>query len=205
MSEPSHIAWSDEDSPEVLRKRILALTEANQKLQRLLEEAEHNLDVTRRTLEARVAEQIVMQNACKANEERYRTLIGNIPGVVYRCANDAAWTMLFMSDQIEELSGYPASDFLENAVRTFSSIIHHDDIILVVDAVQAGLREQRSYTIEYRIKHRDGSIRWVYEKGRGIFDAGGEFLWLDGAIFDITSRVPDARNSRWRLDDRSQD
>ena len=36
--------------------------------------------------------------------------------------------------------------------------------------------------------HADGSVRWVYERGRGIFTASGEVEFLDGAIFDITAR-----------------
>ena len=193
------------DDIAMLKKRIDGLHDANTKLQRLFEEAQRNLEITKRNLESRIAEQLVLQNACKVNEERYRTLIDNIPGVVYRCANDAAWTMLFISNHVSELSGYPASDFIENSVRTYSSIIHNDDLILVVDAVQTGLRNKRPYTIEYRIKHANGSIRWMYEKGQGVFDPGGEFLWLDGAIFDITDRVPDASHGRWRADSVSQD
>ena len=175
-----------------LQQKIVHLQDANRKLQRLFEEAQRNLETTKRDLEARIAEHIILRSACQVNEERYRTLLSNIPGVVYRCANDAAWTMLFMSDQIFELSGYPTSDFIQNSVRTYASIIHDHDIILVVDAVQEGLRRKRPYTIEYRIKHADGRIRWVYERGQGVFGAGDEFLWLDGAIFDITDRVPDA-------------
>ena len=142
-----------------------------------------------------------MESACRLNAEKYLTLISNIPGVVYRCANDAAWTMQFISSTIEEISGYPASDFLDNAVRTYSSIIHGDDVMLVVNAVQNGLVARRPYVVEYRIKHQDGSIRWVYEKGRGVFDKGGEFRWLDGVIFDISDRIPATDDHQWRISD----
>src|SRR5262249_27264875 len=43
-------------------------------------------------------------------------------------------------------------------------------------------------SMEYRIVHRDGSVRWVYERGQGIHDADGKVLHIDGAIFDITAR-----------------
>jgi hypothetical protein len=49
-------------------------------------------------------------------------VVANIPGVVYRCACDAEWTIRFMSEHIEKLVGYPASDFTENGVPSYGSI-----------------------------------------------------------------------------------
>ena len=122
------------------------------------------------------------------SEVKFRTLVGNIPGVFYRCANDAAYTMEFISPAILELSGYPASDLIGNRVRTYASIIHADDMDLVNKAVEDGLNQRRAYVIEYRVVHRDGSIRWAREHGQGIFGETGELLHLDGAVFDVTER-----------------
>jgi len=120
------------------------------------------------------------------SEVKFRTLVGNIPGVFYRCANDAAYTMEFISPSIQELSGYPASDFIGNKARTYASIIHADDMDLVNKAVEEGLNQRRAYVIEYRVVHRDGSHRWAREYGQGIFGETGELLHLDGAVFDVT-------------------
>jgi len=122
------------------------------------------------------------------SEVKFRTLVGNIPGVFYRCANDAAYTMEFISPAIQALSGYPASDFVGNQVRTYASIIHADDMDLVNKAVEDGLNQRQAYVIEYRVVHRDGSTRWAREYGQGIFGEGGELLHLDGAVFDVTER-----------------
>ncbi len=122
------------------------------------------------------------------SEVKFRTLVGNIPGVFYRCANAAAYTMEFISPAILELSGYPASDFIGNKVRTYASIIDADDMDLVNKAVEDGINQRRAYVIEYRVVHRDGSIRWVREHGQGIFGEAGELLHLDGAVFDVTER-----------------
>jgi len=73
-------------------------------------------------------------------------------------------------------------------VRAYASIIHPDDMNLVNKAVDDGLSQRRAYVIEYRIVHRDGSTRWVREHGQGIFGEEGEFLHLDGAVFDVTER-----------------
>jgi PAS domain S-box-containing protein len=123
----------------------------------------------------------------RAGEVMLRSLVANVPGVVYRCACDADWTMEWLSDEIEELCGYPASDFLAGRTRTFTSVIHPDDRELVERSVQAGVRAGRPYTVEYRIVHRSGDVRWVLERGQAA-DAGDGRWWLDGAIFDITAR-----------------
>ncbi len=123
----------------------------------------------------------------KSSEQKFRTLIANIPGVCYRCANDAVYTMEFLSDSVEALSGYPAADFIGNRVRTFASLFHPDDAALVDKVVADALSHRRPYAIDYRIIHRDGSVRWVHEKGQGEFDEDGNLQHLDGAIFDVTA------------------
>src|SRR6185312_14275889 len=123
----------------------------------------------------------------KLSEQKFRTLIANIPGICYRCANDAAYTMEFLSESVETLTGYPAEDFIGNRVRTFASLFHPDDAAAVDKAVADALSHQRPYAIDYRVLHRDGSVRWVHEKGQGEFDDDGKLQHLDGAIFDVTA------------------
>jgi diguanylate cyclase (GGDEF)-like protein/PAS domain S-box-containing protein len=122
------------------------------------------------------------------SEERFRTLLSNIPGAMYRCDLDADWDMEFISDNIEAISGYPASDFIQSRVRTFASIIHPDDRQAVERIVGEAVSREEPFILEYRIVGADGGVRWVYEKGQGVFGPGGTVLWLDGAIFDITER-----------------
>jgi PAS domain S-box-containing protein len=128
------------------------------------------------------------EEALQASESRFKSLVSNIPGAIYRCAMDASWTMEFLSDAIEEMTGYPASDFVQNRVRSFASIIHPDDAASVEQSVLKSVRRKRSYSLEYRILHKDGQVRWVYERGRASFGKEGAVLWLDGAIFDITDQ-----------------
>ncbi len=123
----------------------------------------------------------------RAHESLLRSLVANIPGAVYRCACDEHWTMEWLSDEIEEISGYPASDFIDSAVRTFASVIHPDDREQVEHSVLDAVGARRPFTLEYRIRRRDGGERWVLERGQAQ-DAGDGRRWLDGAIFDITAR-----------------
>ena len=123
----------------------------------------------------------------RAGEALLRSLVANIPGAVYRCACDEDWTMLWLSDEIEEISGYPAADFIGSRVRTFASIIHREDREQVERSVMDGVEAGRPFTVEYRIVRRDGEVRWMLERGQAQ-DAGDGRQWLDGAIFDVTAR-----------------
>jgi PAS domain S-box-containing protein len=131
-----------------------------------------------------ITERKLTQEALRESEERFRTLVANVPGAIFRCAADADWTMEYVSDAIEEMSGYPASDFVHNEVRTFASIVHPEDADTLDDAVAEG----RAYETQYRIVHRDGGVRWLHERGQAATAADGT-VWLDGVIFDVTGRI----------------
>jgi PAS domain S-box-containing protein len=123
----------------------------------------------------------------RASEAMLRSLVDSIPGAIYRCACDGDWTMEWLSDEIETMTGYPASDFIGSAVRTFQSIEHPDDHQYVADRVMESVQTGRPFSLEYRLVRRDGSICWVLERGLAQ-QAGDGRWWLDGAIFDITQR-----------------
>lgn len=135
-----------------------------------------------------VSGQRIAERAHRQSENRFKTLVSNIPGAVYRCLCDRDWTMKFASDAIKEVSGYPAGDFIDNKVRSYASIIHEADRNMVEEAIHEGVSMKSPYEIEYRIVDSCGKIRWVYEKGRGVFSGDGKLEYLDGIIFDDTRR-----------------
>jgi diguanylate cyclase (GGDEF)-like protein/PAS domain S-box-containing protein len=122
----------------------------------------------------------------KESELKFKKLVDNLPGTIYRRALDSDWTINFISDEIESMSGYPASGFLNNRTRTFASIIFEDDRAFVEKIVLAGVNNNKPYQLEYRIISADGNIHWIYEKGQAITGPDNEVLYLDGALFDIT-------------------
>jgi PAS domain S-box-containing protein len=123
----------------------------------------------------------------RANEALLRAMVENIPGALYRGAWDRDWTMWWLSDEVETITGYPASDFINNSVRTFASVIHPDDRDYVERSVAEAVDASRPFNLEYRIVRRDGEVRWVLERGRAQ-DDGDARRRLHGAIFDITVR-----------------
>lgn len=125
--------------------------------------------------------------ALQKSESRFRALVASLPGAVYRCRNDADWSMSYLSDEIQVLSGYPSYDFINNRVRSFASVVHPDDLPITYRAVEAIARYE-SFELTYRLQHADGHSVWVREKGRGEYDAEGKLLWISGFIWDISDR-----------------
>jgi PAS domain S-box-containing protein len=120
-------------------------------------------------------------------ESLLRSLMTNVPGAVYRCEVDAEWTMLGIGDDIERITGYPASDFIANGVRSFSSILHPDDLDRAHEECRKAIEAQQPFALEYRVARAGGGWRWVLDRGVRTVDRDGH-QWLDGIIFDITER-----------------
>jgi PAS domain S-box-containing protein len=128
-------------------------------------------------------------NRLKEREDLLRSMFNNFPGAAYRCENNASWTMRYLSDAVEQLTGYPALDFLVENPRSFTDITHPDDVARVNEQVQMAVAEQQAFNIEYRIQRADGQWRHVQEIGRGVFNEAAELKFIDGFIWDIQSRV----------------
>lgn len=136
-----------------------------------------------------ISDRRAMIQALRASEQQFRSLIGNIPGISYRCILSEEYPIVFISDAVERVTGYPASDFLDNPPRrSFARLIHAADQLRVWEEVNRALREDRPYLIEYHLQHADGSFHWMWENGTGAKNDAGETVWLDGVILDITER-----------------
>ncbi len=114
------------------------------------------------------------------------SVASRLNGFFYRCQNDAGYTMLFMTEGIETLTGYPVNDFLNNRVRTFTSIVDPRDGAAVDAAVGAGVEKRAKWEIDYRLIKRDGHPLWIHESGAGIFDDNNQLLFLEGVCIDIS-------------------
>jgi diguanylate cyclase (GGDEF)-like protein/PAS domain S-box-containing protein len=119
-----------------------------------------------------------------------------LPGTTYEFElRDERWVMCAAGPEIESITGYPPSDFINHARRTYGSIVHPDDYEGMVAHFQDALARRAPYAIEYRVIHADGSTRWVQGHGRGICDENGVVTRIDGCFFDVTER----RQSEERL------
>lgn len=127
------------------------------------------------------------QAALQASEQRFRSLVSNLPGLVYRCTYDAAWTTLYMSRGFDAIGGYSVAAFERNE-HSLRDLVVEEDLPRIRKAVRAAVAAQSHYEVEYRIRGRDGRVHWIEDVGRPHFDDDGRVLWLDGVMFDVTER-----------------
>ncbi|WP_299569979.1 PAS domain S-box protein [uncultured Shewanella sp.] len=132
--------------------------------------------------------QMAIERKIKDSESRFRGLVANIPGAIYRTRIGDHWIMEYVSNNIADITGYPASDIIESNKLQFNTIIHPDDDAACFAAISEAINTQQSFDVEYRIYHRDGSIKWIQEKGKASYDEQGTPLWFDGSINDVTER-----------------
>jgi PAS domain S-box-containing protein len=130
----------------------------------------------------------------RRGEEQLRSLVGNIPGVAFRCRYQRDWAMLFISDAVEALTGWAAADFTAGRIG-FDRLIHPDDAERAWEEVSCAVAAGRPYQLEYRLFARSGALVWVSETGRGMAGAGDAVEWLDGVILDISEAK--ARNAEF--------
>jgi len=121
-------------------------------------------------------------------ERRLATLLGNLPGMAYRCRNDEHWTMEFVSQGCFRLTGYQPAELLGNRQIGYNEIIHPDDRAMVREEVQRGIAEKRQFQLVYRIRTRDGTEKHVWEQGVAILSDDGQVAALEGFITDITDQ-----------------
>ena len=136
----------------------------------------------------------------KERTRRLETLISNLPGMVYRALNEPGWPMKTVEGEVEALTGYPADAIQTNDVVWGKEVIHPDDREPVWEAVQEALAEDRPFEVTYRITTRDGDTKWMWERGRGVYDEGGDRSVLEGFITDITER----KSYQGRLEEEQQ-
>ncbi len=124
--------------------------------------------------------------ALRQNEEQFRLLAENAPGVIYLSRNDQRFTCFFLNDEVERLTGYGKAEFLEGG-RAFTDLTHPDDMEWIPALVRGALAEGKPFHYFFRLRHRSGEWRWVEKYGVGVF-RGDELLFIEGFLVDVTER-----------------
>ena len=122
------------------------------------------------------------------SELEFRTMVSTIPGTVYRSLPDDQRTMHFISPEVERLTGFPADEFLDNADRSFASVINPVDLEYVGEFIRGAVSRREPYYLEYRLEDAEGGTHYVFERGQAVYDDTGQAENLIGTIIDITDR-----------------
>lgn len=118
----------------------------------------------------------------------YELLLSNLHGMAYRCLNDKNWTMEYVSQGCYDLTGYTTNDLIGNSKISFNELILEEYRNVLWETWQKLLVEKKFFEGEYQIRTADGTVKWVWEKGCGVFDGSGNLLALEGFITDISEK-----------------
>lgn len=129
-----------------------------------------------------------IEKALIESEQILHTMLSHMPGIVYRALNNPDWEMLYLTEQIEELTGYSVIDFISGQ-QTFAGIMHPEDRQRIWDDVQRAIDTGSKFEFTYRITTKFGESRYFWEQGgvTGIDSATG-FVIIEGFIVDITAQ-----------------
>ncbi len=127
-----------------------------------------------------------VDNEAREIERRYRTLVEQLPLVVYVDALDESSSNIFTSEQIEPLLGYTVEEWRDDS-DLFVRTLHPDDRDRVLAAHTRTHRTHEPLSLEYRLLARDGSVVWVRDDGVVVLGDEGEPLYLQGYLLDITA------------------
>ncbi|HEY9645819.1 MAG TPA: PAS domain S-box protein, partial [Chroococcidiopsis sp.] len=134
------------------------------------------------------AERQQTEAALRESERRLSTLMNNLPGYVYRVANDPNYTPEFISDGVFNITGYRPEEYLIQRTISCGQEIHPEDAEQIWSVVQHAIIAHQPYECEYRIITKDNVQKWVWERGRGIYAEDGSLCFLEGFVTEITDR-----------------
>lgn len=135
-----------------------------------------------------ITQRKLTQSALIESERSKAVLLSHLPGMAYRCKNDARWTMEYVSAGCFKLTGYQPEQLLYNREIDYESVISPEYRPLLREERTRVLANKDSFKYEYEIITATGERKWVLEMGEGIFNADGELEALEGLILDISDR-----------------
>ncbi len=133
-----------------------------------------------------VSEFCGMADELAAKQRELTSLIDNVPGIVYRGHRD--WSISFIGAEAELVTGHAPDEFMSGTAK-WKEIILPDDLERVKETFRKAATERLgTLCVEYRIRHKDGGVRWVEDRRQLIYGENGVLARIDGLLSDITAR-----------------
>ncbi len=133
--------------------------------------------------ELRLKEQMLIDN-----ERNLKTLLNNLPSVIFRCHNEPVWDMDYLSEGFEKLTGYKPNEVFKTNALDLANIIHPDDRQPALEKIKDGLKKEGRFSVEFRIITKKNKLLWVFESGEILSTDNNAHGFIQGMLLDITDR-----------------
>ncbi|HNV72042.1 MAG TPA: PAS domain S-box protein, partial [Candidatus Ozemobacteraceae bacterium] len=134
-----------------------------------------------------VHERFETREALVQSDARFRSLVEQIPAVLYMAPVENVARLEFVSPQVEQLLGYTAADFLHQP-DLWRSCIHPDDLDRIEFRPKLTGMANRAFVAEYRMVSRDGTVRWIHDEAVMVHRPDGRPVCYQGIMLDVTER-----------------
>ncbi|MEI7847411.1 MAG: PAS domain-containing protein, partial [Chloroflexota bacterium] len=146
----------------------------------------HEIDLSRVIISVQdISRRKEFERRLRQAESSYRSLVEQLPAIVYTKQAKKLGNIIYMSPQVKTLTGYPASSWI-NERNFWEKIIYTDDLGLVKAANKYAQDTGQPFRLEYRLLVTSGKLVWVREEAVLILDDNGKPLFWQGVIHDIT-------------------
>ncbi len=139
-----------------------------------------------------VTERYRIAELARDHQQKLETLIGNLPGYIYRCEDsfngEDHSRLLYVSNGVLKLTGFSPEELTGSHSREFFAHIMKEDLYNGWTATLEAIKQRKEFEIEYRFTTKNGEVRWLWERGRGIFDDLGRYQYTEGYVVDVTER-----------------
>jgi PAS domain S-box-containing protein len=120
-------------------------------------------------------------------EAKYRTLVEQIPAVVYLAEYGEQGDWLYISPQLERVLGYTPEEWLAHP-HPMASFTHPEDLPGVRLEEERSLSFGEPFRAEYRMQAKDGRWHWILDEATAVRDEDGQPFVLQGVMYDVTER-----------------
>ena len=165
-----------------VRDEFGTLAESLNRMLTSLEESRYRLQNQAQELEVRVRERTA---ELVQSEEKFRTLVENIPIAVYRL--ETGMIRSFVSSHIEKLTGWPPEELVGGLV-VWSSVIHPRDRRRVMDEKRRSLEAGEVFDMEYRLVDRQGQEVPILDHAEPVGGENGRTQYMEGYMLDLRDR-----------------
>lgn len=143
-----------------------------------------------------ITERKKMEEELRQSEEKYRSLIANIPAVVWTSGQNG--NTIFISSNVERVYGYSPEEIYKGGDRLWFGRIHPDDVDGVKESFRKVFEKATPLDIEYRIQRKEGEWIWIQDRSFEAYEEDG-VRYADGVFFDITRRKRAEEKLRFSL------